>query len=60
MAKKTQKKQTRPVEVKAQKPIRKAKFRIGDIGKEVKAFQKELGLPETGIYDQATHEAATK
>lgn len=35
-------------------------FRIGDIGQDVKALQKELGLPETGIYDAATDKAARR
>lgn len=47
-------------EPKAKKKVKKTvvKFRIGDIGQEVKALQKELGLPETGIYDVATDKAA--
>ena len=49
-------------EPKAKKKVEKAvvKFRIGDIGQDVKALQKELGLPETGIYDAATDKAARR
>lgn len=45
---------------KKETPKKKAKprFQIGYIGQEVKALQKELGLPETGIYDVATDKAA--
>lgn len=42
------------------KPKKEPSFRIGDIGQDIKALQKELGLPETGIYDVATMEAETK
>lgn len=48
--------------VKLDKPAKKKapSFRIGDIGQDIKALQKVLGLPETGIYDKATMEAETK
>lgn len=46
--------------VKMDKPKKQPSFRIGDIGQDVKALQKALGLPETGIYDKATMEAETK
>lgn len=42
-------------------PIIKRKeipFRVGDIGQNVKAYQKELGLPETGIWDKKCDETA--
>ena len=48
-----------PIEEPAAEP-KKTMFRIGDIGKDVMALQKQLGLPETGIYDAATHKAATE
>lgn len=57
-------KQTKKVDpvIKLDKPAKKKQpsFRIGDIGQDIKALQKELGLPETGIYDKATMEAETK
>lgn len=46
--------------VKLDKPKKAPSFRIGYIGQDVKALQKALGLPETGIYDKATMEAETK
>lgn len=46
--------------VKMDKPKKQPSFRIGDIGQDIKALQKSLGLPETGIYDKATMEAETK
>lgn len=46
--------------VKMDKPKKQPSFRIGDIGQDIKALQKQLGLPETGIYDKATMEAETK
>lgn len=48
-----------PIEEPAAEP-KKTMFRIGDIGKDVMALQKQLGLPETGIYDAATHRAASE
>lgn len=46
--------------VKMDRPKKAPSFRIGDIGQDVKALQRVLGLPETGIYDKATMEAETK
>ena len=40
------------------KKKREIPFRIGDIGRNVMAYQKELGLPETGIWDAKSDKLA--
>jgi len=35
-------------------------LKLGSTGEEVKAVQKKLGLPETGIYDDSTREAVRR
>lgn len=60
MAKKKAAAPQKEIVVKMDKPKKAPSFRIGDIGQDIKALQKSLGLPETGIYDKATMEAETK